>query len=86
MAVMSCESCKAFDWFWEKIGRCRDCMAKLTFFSLLAWPAWFYFNAGDPQGIEALIALVFAAFCSGLLGLHLLVWLLTGGKGFHPRR
>jgi hypothetical protein len=50
-------------------------MLQLTILSLLTWPIWWYYFAATPKVVESIALLFFAISFSGLLILHLLVWL-----------
>ncbi|GGP72995.1 DUF3624 domain-containing protein [Shewanella ulleungensis] len=71
---MACNQCSD-SIFKQKIGRCKRCMLQLTILSLLTWPIWWYYFAATPKVVESIALLFFAISFSGLLILHLLVWL-----------
>lgn len=71
---MACNQCSD-SIFKQKIGRCKRCMLQLTILSLLTWPIWWYYFAATPKVVESIALLFFAISFSGLLVLHLLVWL-----------
>ncbi|MGI2171814.1 DUF3624 domain-containing protein [Shewanella sp. MF05960] len=71
---MACNQCTD-SIFKQKIGRCKRCMLQLTVLSLLTWPMWWYYFIDTPKTVESIALLFFAISFSGLLVLHLLVWL-----------
>jgi hypothetical protein len=68
---MACGDCQQ-SIFWEKLGRCHQCMWQLTVFSVLGWSAWWYFYLASPKQVESIALLFFCVAASGLLLAHLI--------------
>jgi hypothetical protein len=68
---MACDDCQQ-SIFWEKLGRCKQCMWQLTLFSVLGWSAWGYLFSASPKQVESIALLFFCVSASGLLLAHLI--------------
>lgn len=79
VAKMSCEFCLVAS-FKAKLGRCRTCMLQCATVGHIGWGAWWY--CGADSSVNSLTALLFALAGSGLLLLHILVWLGRKGSWF----
>ncbi|WP_445946819.1 DUF3624 domain-containing protein [Shewanella sp.] len=66
---MACGECQQSN-FWEKLGRCTQCMWQLSVVSVLGWSAWRYFYRETPTQVESIALLFFCAAASILLLAH----------------
>lgn len=76
---MSCDDCLATA-IRAKLGRCRSCAIQSSIIALTGWLVWWW--CGADSSVNALTGLLFALGGSGLLLLHLLVflWRKSGGR------
>ncbi|MDV7105448.1 DUF3624 domain-containing protein [Vibrio sp. TH_r3] len=68
---MTCKYCHS-NWFWEKIGRCNQCMNQLTVLSALCWIVWWWFYRNDLRSVESITLIVAGFTFNFVLFLHLL--------------
>lgn len=71
---MACDDCISTV-LKQKLGRCKRCMLQLLVLSLICWPLWFWLYSDSPRVVESIALLMFSAAFSGLLLLHLLLWI-----------
>ncbi|MGN5049300.1 DUF3624 family protein [Aeromonas veronii] len=75
---MSCDNCLATA-IRAKLGRCLVCAIQTFFIGLGGWLVWWWFGADT--SVNALTGLLFALGGSGLLLLHLVVFVWRKATG-----
>ncbi|MFM4805279.1 DUF3624 family protein [Aeromonas bivalvium] len=75
---MSCDACLASA-IRAKLGRCPLCACQCLLIALGGWGLWWW--CGADSSVNALTALLFGLAGSGLLTLHLLVFVWRKSTG-----
>ncbi|WP_371870492.1 DUF3624 domain-containing protein [Neiella marina] len=72
---LACDDCISTV-FKRKLGRCKICALQLSLLSLICWPLWYWLYADSPKSVESIALLFFSGAFTGLLLLHLVVWVV----------
>ncbi|QIR16180.1 DUF3624 domain-containing protein [Shewanella aestuarii] len=81
---MRCTQCEE-SIFRQKLGRCYRCMAQLALLSVVGWPLWFHLFVDNATDVKSIALLFFCCAFSGLLAVHLFMWLYYRYIGSNER-